>query len=603
MHRFTVSLLYLAFTTGLLVTATARMSAVQKRTFDVNDVSYLWPPPTTAADLNSMINGNLSSADGKGRLWPETVFRLLLDTATSFTVEGSAGTFQIRFDGFEKEFADPATWKLVGFRVDPSAPGGHAGFVSQFGSTPQLRLIYQPVTLVNGSVTVHDVTAHLAFSYTKPSGSPFPAIPDRDAMLAIFDELHSLKLFAEAGGSKTSGPLRVHPALAARVSGFVDRVRIFLPRAAAKGQLTDLAFMGIEPPEPWIFFAMRRRVADGAFVRVASKAVGGRDAQMLVLSGGTPVMPQPTTFNVPGLGGVSTAPLFRPDAGTLLSTPAISVAGAPLHHNIPDIIANPTMAHVLNTDCVSCHTESTRRQILKISESDPKFRYAPPPGVSGVDDAHLPQSVWNVRNFGWFTRAGKILPTISRRTANESAEAADFVNREYFGGALAQPLAAVLATQSSKEVNMTQPVASPLTLIMNIKSPQDFQALKTKIEHMQSLPADKNPIVVALNRLRTVHFARFVFLGEKQLAVITTYDGTFEDYIDAFVNAIGGVFDQLLAHVSDAPPTPVGLPANRKAFLEYVRKNDLRGVPPFYSAYPQLKVLDILTLQKQQQGK
>ena len=149
---------------------------------------------------------------------------------------------------------------------------------------------------------------------------------------------------------------------------------------------------------------------------------------------------------------------------------------------------------------------------------------------------------------------------------------------------------------------MPKPVASPLTLVMNIKSPQDFVALKKKIDQMQSLPPEQNPIMVALNKLGTVHFARFVFLSERQFAVITTYDGTFEDYIDAFVNSIGKVFDSILEHIADAPPLPVEKPENRPAFLEFVRKNDLTAVPPFYSAYPSLKVLDILTLQKQRGG-
>ena len=113
-----------------------------------------------------------------------------------------------------------------------------------------------------------------------------------------------------------------------------------------------------------------------------------------------------------------------------------------------------------------------------------------------------------------------------------------------------------------------------------------------------TLSAWSDEVQQALNNLNTVHFARFVFLNDRQLAVITTYDGSFLEYIDAFVDAIGGVFDQLLAHMADAPPLPVS--ANRQKFLDYVTKNDLTCLPPFYSAYPDLKVLDILTLQKQQ---
>jgi len=135
-------------------------------------------------------------------------------------------------------------------------------------------------------------------------------------------------------------------------------------------------------------------------------------------------------------------------------------------------------------------------------------------------------------------------------------------------------------------------VQSPLTLIMKIKSPADYQQLQGLLQHIQSLPPSQNPIWVALNKLANVHFARFVFMeNNTRLAVITTYDGTFENYINEFIDAIGDVFNGLLAHMDDAPPLPVQ--QNRDAFLAYVKANDLRGIEPFYSAYPTATVLDI----------
>lgn len=136
------------------------------------------------------------------------------------------------------------------------------------------------------------------------------------------------------------------------------------------------------------------------------------------------------------------------------------------------------------------------------------------------------------------------------------------------------------------------PVQSPLTLVMKIKSEADFLQLQGMLQHFQALPPDQNPIRVALDKLAIVHFARFVFLNSNtELAVITSYDGTFEDYINEFIDHIGEVFDALLAHIDGAPPLPVE--ANRDAFLDYVRRNDLRGLDPFYSAYPESTVLDI----------
>jgi hypothetical protein len=136
------------------------------------------------------------------------------------------------------------------------------------------------------------------------------------------------------------------------------------------------------------------------------------------------------------------------------------------------------------------------------------------------------------------------------------------------------------------------PRQNPLTLVMTIKSPANYEALVKLLNEIQGLPRDKNPIMVALDKIGTVHFARFVFLGKTQLAVITTYDGSFEDYLNDFINAIGKIFDALLQHMADAPPLPVE--NNRQAFMDYVRANDLRCLGTFYSAYPKLGVKTIL---------
>lgn len=149
---------------------------------------------------------------------------------------------------------------------------------------------------------------------------------------------------------------------------------------------------------------------------------------------------------------------------------------------------------------------------------------------------------------------------------------------------------------------VSRPVAvqNPLTLVMTIKSDADQQALTALLQKIQSAPPDKNPIWVALERLRTVHFARFVFLENRQLAVITTYDGSFEDYINEFIDAIGDVFNALLSHMDDAPPLPVQ--QYREAFLQYVRTHDLRAIEPFYSAYPRATVLDIHAALEEAEG-
>lgn len=154
-----------------------------------------------------------------------------------------------------------------------------------------------------------------------------------------------------------------------------------------------------------------------------------------------------------------------------------------------------------------------------------------------------------------------------------------------------------MSPQTTEQKPTPRPVQNPLTLVMKIKSVGDFQQLHQMIAHLQSLPPTQNPIAVALTKIATVHFARFTFLEDNtKLAVITSYDGDFDTYINEFVNEIGDIFNGLLAHMEDAPPLPVQ--KNRKEFLKYVKDNDLRAVEPFYSAYPDLTVLDILALAK-----
>ncbi len=135
------------------------------------------------------------------------------------------------------------------------------------------------------------------------------------------------------------------------------------------------------------------------------------------------------------------------------------------------------------------------------------------------------------------------------------------------------------------------PVQQPLTLVMPVR-PEASATLRSEVEELQALPREENPVITALDTLRTVHFARFVFLDDERLAVITTYDGDFERYIMDFVDHIGPVFDRLLKHMVEPPPLPVR--EHRAEFLEYVRRHDLRCLPPFYSAYPTRPVVDII---------
>jgi hypothetical protein len=129
------------------------------------------------------------------------------------------------------------------------------------------------------------------------------------------------------------------------------------------------------------------------------------------------------------------------------------------------------------------------------------------------------------------------------------------------------------------------PVQNPLNLILNIQ-PGKNQAIVDYLEQNQA------KINAALTQVGTVHFARFLMIpGTQYLFVITTYDGDFDAYIQAFTNIVGDVFNLLLSCVDPAPPLPVQ--QNVAAFQAFVSQYNLPT--GLYSAYPDCTVVQILS--------
>src|SRR5205823_11138940 len=117
-------------------------------------------------------------------------------------------------------------------------------------------------------------------------------------------------------------------------------------------RLSAMAFMGINPPEPWIFFALDRSSGKWA---VANNPILPGPAQMLIFRGGTPICPDPLPLNLDGKRGVSTAALFGADPRPKLEQAVFNDLPNLKFKDIPDLVANPARAHFFNTDCMSCH--------------------------------------------------------------------------------------------------------------------------------------------------------------------------------------------------------------------------------------------------------
>jgi hypothetical protein len=419
----------------------------QPRPLAANDVSILFPAPRNAKDLTSLIAmSTLNGPAGSGRVWSEADFGRYVAIAGDPKAQVANTDFPLQLPDEVKQID---AWFIAGIRIDPGAPGLSKEVIEQYGQQPQIRLIAQPVTRnSDGTIKVHDIAAHLIFSYSvlppdppaadsclprpKPDMAAFQQIV-RDTV-ALRDQLAS-GTFAKAKVN-TAGPLNVHPGLVgASAVPFRDALKGFLEKHLVSARLTSMAVMGLNAPEPWIFIAMQKiPIGDGkvVFVPVSGPMLDGAQvAQMLSFRGGQQVVPAPVTNNqnpitcrhaafqkppqpVSERKGVATAEFIDGNAS------------ATRIREIVDIIADPKKSHFFNTDCISCHTDTAQ----------PIFRFKGKFKVDGVAEAVLPRDNWNVRNFGWFAstfRPGPPVPTATRRTATETAEVVEFINRELLG--------------------------------------------------------------------------------------------------------------------------------------------------------------------------
>lgn len=413
---------------------------------DLNDVSWLWPVPKTDGDLSRIIAlDDLKSADGQD-VWGDSQFQDLLKAIDTGLTEVNGDEVE-----FQDEIRKKLVWRIAGMRVDPSAPGANDEVRKVFGAKTQIRLIVQPVTQDgSGVVEVHDVAVHLVYSWTKGKDQAGRHKSDDDKFKEILSDLDALKKTCETNGASTTGkPLGVHPGLLANVTGLDSQIKGFLQKHLSSKQLDSMALMGIQTPEPWIFLALSR-LPDGRFGKIPIP-IPAAEPQMIDFRGGATVRPTPIVNNrSPVTGpivpteerrGVATDVLFKRgldlDAFAKIGTDA---AGNDVldtevrNRDISDVVANPLSSHFFNTDCVSCHSETRRRMRLGLAQGDFAFK---PDGKAPeiAADAH-PKDDWNVRNFGWFPPhffigGGPTVATATQRTANETAEVLEFIEKNF----------------------------------------------------------------------------------------------------------------------------------------------------------------------------
>ena len=130
-------------------------------------------------------------------------------------------------------------------------------------------------------------------------------------------------------------------------------------------------------------------------------------------------------------------------------------------------------------------------------------------------------------------------------------------------------------------------VQGHLTLTLPMKSPVDGEAVRSTLKSVMP------DMFRAAEAMGTIHYFRFIELSVKRFVFIAEYDGDLDTVLADIGKHWGPSFDAVMAHVSQAPPTPVA--NNVSAFVKWAKT---QSPEPFttYEAYPGASVKTIKSL-------
>jgi hypothetical protein len=125
------------------------------------------------------------------------------------------------------------------------------------------------------------------------------------------------------------------------------------------------------------------------------------------------------------------------------------------------------------------------------------------------------------------------------------------------------------------------------TISFPLKSPSASKLLP------EQLPPMMPELFRANEKIGTIHYSRFTVLSERTLLFLGDFDGDFDQLMAELAKAAGPVFDAILRHVDNPPPTPVG--ANVDAFVKWTTAHLLTAVN-LYTAYPSVTAREVKAL-------
>src|ERR1700733_12639346 len=414
-----------------------------------NDVSWLFPAPTRAADFANLIavrdvtTPNPQDPTKRDPVWSDSAFQQFLNIVNGAQVQVAGTNAQVSLPA---EARSIDAWFIAGIRIDAGAPGFSSDIRAQYGQLPEIRLIIQPVIKnPDGSPKVLDIAGHLIFDFITATPDPpaqtncFPRfVADMNAFGSIVSDAAALRTKLSSGQlgahavSTAGARLGVHPGLGdpATANAVRNEMLALLERHISAQRLGSMAFAGLPnaAPAPWIFLSMLGDHA-GHFGPAHGPTLDGnlQFAQMLTPAGTNPrVVPEPHTNNLNPITcknaavSATSLPLAQRNGVATFTVFATPPPAADQAKQILDTIADPTKSFFFNTDCVSCHTE-TRRTMELLNAT----------AIPGINSTVLPGGPCLPLNFGW-GNAGKagMQATVTRRTANETAAVVTFINSQ-----------------------------------------------------------------------------------------------------------------------------------------------------------------------------
>lgn len=348
-----------------------------------NEVSILYPLPQES-ELNMLISHQTAN-----NILPKKVFELI--------------PF---FMNVENSEIYPLL-KVIGIRIDPCFQEGTAPVACQ----KQVRLIWQPIRVVNHQVETLDATLHVFFKVSdKAFANLIQSLKDLNAKFPLTPERKKIK-----------SQLTVNPKLQqwGLNSDYARALRKIILTAIYKKELSRITFMKLKGDDDfWIFGGFdfqegkaipikipHTEVTEQEFINEFAK----RDNPQEFQGGIFPEPSQGVDFNLLVRDSMLSPSLTEEEILTMIKGSAD--IDHPLKHN-PGTV-----------DCVSCHVSNMVKEwLFKNSEnknlnqiySEQSFKSSQFDLTNVSKDFHVTN---NLRMFGYF----KAQPMISQRTINETA--------------------------------------------------------------------------------------------------------------------------------------------------------------------------------------